>query len=518
MVATTAENLSARTMRGALWLACQTVFSRLTSLLSQLVLAWLLDPKDFGRIGLVYTITSFADQLTSPGVDEVLLQKQKHLRRWMTAAFWLSLTCGIASAIVIAVIGGAVPRVGRQLGNAAFGDPSIASMMMILACSAPLTALTLVPATVLRSHLDFARLASINLGEIVTRQALTIAFAAIGLGAYSFVVPVPIVAGLKAITLWSMVRPQVRLNLGVHRWRALMASTGWVFGLRYLSAFTSQGDYLVLGVLLADYTVIGQYFFAFTLSTQVIRLVSDNVAAVLTPALNTVRDDERRMHLAVARASNMLAATIIPVALLQILLAGPVIRLLFAHKWAAATPLVRWLSLGPVLYGVCWPMGSMMLVEGRFRAAFFLWVFYAITFFALVTPLTWYAHAPGTAIAVALWSWIVSVGHSACAFRSRRGVLVLFRAVRYPLIAAGVAGAAGALLVSLMPVRPLFDVMTILVVSAAVLAVYFALFRYLDPQLIESFVQQIRTQMRIQSQPGAASRPAVSRIGAEAAV
>jgi O-antigen/teichoic acid export membrane protein len=518
MAAPTTENLGARTLTGALWLASQTVFSRFIGLLSQLALGWLLDPKDFGQIGLVYTITSFAAQLTDPGVDDVLLQKQKRLRRWMTAAFWMSLTCGIAGAIAMSLIGAAVVWVARHLGNAAFGNPSIIWMILILAVSSPLAALTVVPATVLRSELHFARVASINLAEVVTRQGLTIAFAAMGFGAYSFVIPVPIVAGLKAMTLWLMVRPPVRANLSVHRWPALISSTGWVFGVRYLSALTSQGDYLVLGVLLADYALVGQYFFAFMLSTQIIRLVSDNVAAVLTPALNAIRENERRMHQAVERSSNLLAATIIPLATLQILLAGPVIRLLFAHKWEVAIPLVQWLSVGPILYGACWPMGSMILVSGRFRAAFFLWVFYAVAFFALVTPSTWYGQAVGTSIAVALWSWIVSVGHSACAFRSGRGVLVLFRAVRYPLLSAGAGGACGALLVSLMPAGPVFDVATIVLGAPAVLAIYLASLKYLEPQVIEGFVQQLRIQLRTHGRSSAASSPVGSQIAAEAAV
>src|SRR4051794_17903954 len=125
------ENLGTRAATGMVFMAGTTVFSRVTSVLTQLVLAWILAPKDFGRIGLVYTITSFASQLTNPGVDDVLLQKQRHIRRWITPAFWMSFTCGIVGAAIMAIAGVVVVSTARRHGNLAYGDRNIMWMVLI---------------------------------------------------------------------------------------------------------------------------------------------------------------------------------------------------------------------------------------------------------------------------------------------------------------------------------------------------------------------------------------------------
>jgi PST family polysaccharide transporter len=478
------------------WLASQTIISRFTSLLSQLALAWLLDPKDFGQIGLVYTITAFATQLTNPGVDDVMLQKQNRMERWMTAAFWMSIACALAGALAMSASGALVVWIARHFGNEAYGNVNIIWMIMILAGAAPLTACSLVPATILRSELRFARLASINLGEVVAQQALTVLLAALGFGAYSFVIPVPLVAALKAIALWILVRPPIRAHLSVHRWPALISSTGWVFGFRMLSSATGQGDYMVLGALYANAALVGQYFFAFMLSTQVIRVLCDNANAVLLPALNAINHDLARMEQAVQRATRALAAMVIPVATLQILLAGPAIRLLFAAKWQPAIPLVQLLSLGPILMAPAWPSGSMILAMGRFRSLFLVWIFIALSFFGLVIPATWYYAAAGTATAVSLWSWLVGITIAAFAHRSRRGAVNLTKAVLCPIVAATAGAAAGAVIVGFIPHSRSMDLLALLLVTPLVGFIYVVTLRRLDPEAVRMLTAQFSNILR----------------------
>ena len=246
-------SLGSRAASGMVWLASQTVAVRVVTIIAQWILAnFLLGPGEFGQIGLVYTITVLATQLTNPGVDDVLLQHQNRIRRWITPAFWISLSCALAGAIVMALAGGVVVLIAQSRGNLAYGNPDVFFMTLILAAGAPLNAAAMVPNVMLRSELRFARLAGISLFEIVAQQILIVAFAAMGFGTYSFVLPMPLVAGARLVVLWMMVRPPVKRTLALRRWPALIGSTGWVFGQRMLNTVVSQGDRIVLGALFAD--------------------------------------------------------------------------------------------------------------------------------------------------------------------------------------------------------------------------------------------------------------------------
>ena len=57
---------------GTSWLLVQNIGTRVISFGSQIVLAKLLAPSDFGNIGLALTVTTVASVIANFGVDDVL--------------------------------------------------------------------------------------------------------------------------------------------------------------------------------------------------------------------------------------------------------------------------------------------------------------------------------------------------------------------------------------------------------------------------------------------------------------
>ncbi|WP_428936772.1 oligosaccharide flippase family protein [Fontivita pretiosa] len=485
------QNIGSRAARGMVWLSAQTIVTRITSFATQLALAWLLAPGDFGQVSLVYTITAFAALLNNPGVDEVLLQKQTRLRRWATAAFWLNVMLGLAGGALVALSGLAVHQVALRYGNAAYANPNVLWMTLILAAAAPLNAASMVPVVVLRSELRFARLAAVNLADVLMAQALSVALAALGCGPYSFVVPFLVNAVVRLPILWILARPPVHWRLSTHRWGSLIGSTRWVAGQRLFYSLTAIGDYLVLGALYDNPTLSGLYYFAFLLCAQIIQVLCNNVGAVLTPALNAMLGDRPRMEQATQRAMKSLAVMVVPAMALQILLAGPAIRLLFAHKWEPAIPLVQLLSLGPVLYTAIWPLASLLSASGRFRDGFYLWGVVALLFFAVVAPATWLGAAHGTAIGVSIWGWLAASCFAAGAYRSVAGIAKLFDAVWRPIVCALPAVAAASAILPFMPKGVIGDFLAAGIAASLMLGIYLAILHRVDRDAVEQLLHHL---------------------------
>lgn len=63
--------------------------------------AWLLSPTDFGTIGLATTVTALASAVVTFGIDEVLLQRQRTIGLWVTAAFWMTAVLGGAGFVLV---------------------------------------------------------------------------------------------------------------------------------------------------------------------------------------------------------------------------------------------------------------------------------------------------------------------------------------------------------------------------------------------------------------------------------
>src|SRR5580704_8919481 len=96
-------SISKEAASGFVWLFMQTMSGRVSILVSQLVLAKILFPEDFGVLGLASTITSIFGVFTDVGIDQILQQRRSGMRLWATQAFWISLSLGMVMALAMSI-------------------------------------------------------------------------------------------------------------------------------------------------------------------------------------------------------------------------------------------------------------------------------------------------------------------------------------------------------------------------------------------------------------------------------
>src|SRR6185503_4894878 len=87
-------DLGYRAARGFVWMMSQTIGVKIVSLIANVVLAWFLVPGDAGLVGISYVVLSLAGIVQYIGMQDVLVQRHAHFRRWAVPAFWLSLVVG----------------------------------------------------------------------------------------------------------------------------------------------------------------------------------------------------------------------------------------------------------------------------------------------------------------------------------------------------------------------------------------------------------------------------------------
>lgn len=379
---------------GFLWLVMQSFAARGIGFFSQLILARLLLPEDFGAIGLAFTVTTIANSLIGFGIDEVLLQRQKSIPLWEAPAFWLS--------FIISVVGMLGMCAMAPVAAYWYHSPELSGLIIAMALATPLRALATVPAARIRAEMDFRFLATYNTFDILALQILTIVLAALGFKAYAFALPFPIVGLLRAIWFWRRSAPKIGRSFRRVQVEYLFGNSTLVLLSRTLIEFVNQGDYIVLG-LIASKTAVGYYFFAFRFAAQPVRMLAGNVSNVVFPALAQFRNDPPRQVEAVIRACRLLGYLVMPFCFLQAALAKPGLHLLFGERWMAAVPYVVILSIGLPFDALSWITGALLSARREFSRSFFYMLAAAPIFYALVIGGGWLDGVMGVALAVAIY-------------------------------------------------------------------------------------------------------------------
>jgi PST family polysaccharide transporter len=462
----------------------QTLTSKFVSLAGQIALAWYLNPQDFGAVGLAYTVVGFAGLVQQSGQREILVQRQKHFRRWSNVAFWMSIAFAlVASGIMLA----AAPFAARI-----YRTPALTGMLFILAASAPIDALSVVPNARLQIDLRFKVIALVGFLVALATTALSVFFAYRGYGPYSFVLPRPIVGIVQAIALWWLTRPPVRLALQPRRWRFMVGDSGLIIATWFCYMIIGQGDYMILGILHpAD--VVGIYFFAFNLSLQVVALFMMNFWGVLVPALAKLTDQPQRQLEGFLAASRLLAVVGVPVSLLVGAVADPAIRLFFNKKWEPSIHVLEVLSLGMTLMLVGSPGGTLLQARGRFRTMFNVAAGCSVAFLIVVTIGASIGAALSVAVAVGIFYALYGPVNMYVGIRTIGGKWRdIWRVYSVALIPGGLSVGGAYLIARWIYLSFHHNWLRLIVTVVLAFALYLPLLRFLSPTVWDEVLARVR--------------------------
>ncbi len=385
-----AKSLTAQAASGFLWTIVQTLGSKAVGMLGQIILARLLLPRDFGLVALSIIAVSFASVIRQTGIQQILIQRHKHFRRWANPAFWLELGMGSATAAILAL--------ASPIAAAVFHSHSLIGLILVSAAAAPLSAWMVLPTARLMIDMRFKAIAIVGIACNSAATVMSVLFAWRGFGAYSFLLPLPIATGIRCFWLWRLARPRVNLDPQFRRWRLLIGDSGLMIATGFLNSVMYQAGYLALGLLYPK-AAVGQFFFALNLSAQMALLLSQNLGGVLLPALAKMQDDSARHAAALIKALRMLAFISTPACLLLIIVAKPLVAIVYGTKWLPAVPMLQIMAAAAAISIPSSPAATAMQSQGRFSVLFRWTAIQTPLFLATVFSGAWWGGGIGVAVA-----------------------------------------------------------------------------------------------------------------------
>jgi O-antigen/teichoic acid export membrane protein len=482
-------SLTQRTTHGVLWGVILAFVSRGVGLLQQLVLVWLLDKSDFGVVGLALTVTVLINVMANPGIDAVLVQRQRRFHLWATPAFWLGMATGTSAMLVM--------MAAAPVAAWIYGKPSIIGVLLVMAAAIPLQTLQIVPKAKLQAELRFKTGMFILFWGNVLTAVLTVLCALLGFGAYSFAIPLPISSAIVAALAWRQARPHVRWNPEFRRWKFLFGDSINLGATRIVLNLIGQGDFIVLGLARMPDAAIGVYFFAFNIAVQPFRLIARSIEQVLFPSLNQVGLDPATQIRAMARATRLLALAIVPVCTLQILLAEPLFGLILPARWMEAVVPLQLVSLAVMIITPYWPAYSLMMAQRRFNALFRLSLANAALMFITLGLAIWLNRSiESLAIGVVAWSLLGSPYIYRTALGGASGLLTYFAETYRPFLTSLVASVPCVLLLAALPSGMAADAFALVAVTGIYLLLYILILQAWAASDFQDFLLQVTPLLR----------------------
>jgi O-antigen/teichoic acid export membrane protein len=484
------NDLKAKTIRGGAVRVGALVLSTLLRVVSMMVLSRLLEPRDFGLIGMTAAFTGILSLFRDFGLSSAAVQRASVTEEQTSTLFWINVLLGAALTVATFLF---APLVGHF-----YHEPQLVWVTRVMAVSFLFNGGGVQHSAILQREMRFTTLAVIDIVSLITSTIVGVCMAFAGYSYWTLVamavsLPLTTTIGLWIAAAWIPGMP--RRQIGI---RSMME-----FG----SALTLNGLVLYVAfnldrVLLGRFwgpEVTGIYGRAF----QLIRIPTDTlnstVGEVAFSALSRIQDDAARLKRYFLRGYSLVLSLTLPVTVACALFADDVVAVLLGPKWKAAAQIFRLLAPTIFVFAVCNPIGWLLNALGLVgRALKIAFVLAPLMVAGYVLGLPHGAQGVALAYSVAMCLWIApilawAVHGTGIAFRDI--VVVVSRPLASISIAAAVTYAARPFYGPILSTRPRLMVETgILLTLYFVFLLYVAGQRYLFVELLHGYRGDSRSE------------------------
>ncbi len=349
------KDLKQRVIRGGLAKFCSQGTTFVVRMGSLMILARLLDPRDFGLVGMVTAVTGVFSVFRDFGLSAAAVQRTTVTKEQASTLFWINLLVGTILGLFVAAMAPFVVRFYRE--------PRLFGVTIALATAFLFNAAGVQQSAILERQMRFTTLSLIDVVSWVISATVGISMAAHGFGYWSLVASATVTPLVYTMCVWLTTgwipeRPQRGVGI-----RSMMRFGGTLTLNGLVMYITTNFDKVLLGRFWgAD--AVGIYGRAY----QLINIPNDNLnsaaGGVAFATLSRLKDDPPLFRSYFLKGYALLLSLTVPVTMTCALFAGDMISVFLGAKWKSAITIFRLLAPTTLAFAIINPMGWLLVSLG----------------------------------------------------------------------------------------------------------------------------------------------------------
>lgn len=342
----------------AIWSSIQRFGGLAISFISNMILARLLSPDDFGTMGLIMVFITVADVLVDGGLGNALIQKKEIEEKDKTTIFTTNLVFSLFLFVFLFII---APFV-----ESFTGVPNFSLLLRVQSVCVLVRAFYVVNVSQITRLLNYKSLARITLISQSFATIIAIVMAYRGMGVWSLLFKT-ILLDLFNCLFYALASPfKYKLGFCKESFKELFS-----FGFPVAIANIVESFYanIVSFIVGKAYSVrdLGYFNQANSLKQIPVYSVSAVINQVSFPYLSRIQDDNNALRGQFRTTVRVVSFFVYPILSFLIFFAEPVITILYSQKWLACVPIFQVLCLSGFLNALYHLSRSTIKAIGKSR-------------------------------------------------------------------------------------------------------------------------------------------------------
>lgn len=334
---------TSKVFSGVIWASVQRFGTMIISFVTNIVLARLLTPDDFGTIGMLLLFLAIANTFVDSGFGSALIQKKDADQTDFSTVFFINL--GL-SFVVYAILFFGAPWVAN------FYDVEILNpLLRVQGLILIIQAFSIIQTSLLRKRMDFKRLSVCNLIGNIVGSVLGIVAALMGYGVWSLVIRTLVVGAVTTLLLWIVSHWRPIACFSKQSFKELFGFGGFMLLSSLVYSFSNNIQSLVIGKLFKP-SDLGNYTQAKQLRNIATDSASSVISQVLFPEFSNNQGDNTVLSNKLNLSVSIISFLTVGLMALLIIVAKPLVLLLYGSQWVDSVLIFQWLCSAGCFYAL----------------------------------------------------------------------------------------------------------------------------------------------------------------------
>lgn len=350
------ESLKHKTVKGVSWSFVEQILTRGVNFVIGIILARLLNPTDYGLIGLLGIFLAISQLFIDGGLASALIREKNATEEDFSTVYIINLVLSLFFYILLFFVAPVVANFYEQ--------PLLKPLMRAVALILVIGSISSVQGTLLSIRVDFKTKSIISVvGSLVSGTA-GIVFAYKGFGVWALVAQTLASTIAATVLTLALVRWWPRLVFSMKSFKKLFAYSSKLLAASLISVIYDNAYPMVIGKKFSAADV-GQYSRAGQFPGIANSTITSALNRVAFPILSQIQDDDQRLLRVYEKYIQLSSFLIFPVILFICGCARPLVSLLLTDKWLACVPLIQIICFSMLTNGITAINLNLLYVKGR---------------------------------------------------------------------------------------------------------------------------------------------------------
>lgn len=325
-------NIKKTAISGLIWQMIEKIGVNGVQLLIYIILARLLEPKDFGIVALVSVFVSVSDLLVNSGLGTALVQSEKVDETDYSSVLYVSISIACILYVMLYLT---APLIAIY-----YGEPIIVLILRINALTIIFSAVNGVQRSILLREMKFKKIFLVNTTPILVSGVIGVLLAILGFGIYALVINSVLAGAFSTIVLWIILRWKPKRVFSKRR-----AMEFFSFSYKLLLANLLETGYKSLYPLVVgkafNSTILGYYNYGRQIPTLIASSINASITSVVFPIYSRSQNNEIMLKLMVRQTISISNFVIFPIMAGLAAVAEPIVTIFLTDKWLPSVPYVQ---------------------------------------------------------------------------------------------------------------------------------------------------------------------------------